>query len=705
MSKIVGIILLSLCLTTSTNGQGSLLAMSQDLWSKLLSGGIAKAGKLDPLKVPVIKVDQSEGDTSYRIILRNVEITGLNESTLDSIHIAKGRLKSNLSELEAGYVSYSDLRDLDAIRYRFHTLMKEPKLQNESFEAIVSATNQESKFKAASREQESRFERLRQYDPFLMKIQADQMREPADRRQKEQKSSQESNYGGFNMEGARVLSRPEIARMVLTPKYPADVQMVYALNSGMNSRLAGMNYQSKQEPSSAGYREASRSSNARERFGDRRDPERYEDVQSQSSFGGRKDQERYENVQSQSSFGTRRDQERYEDVQSQSREGFGGRRGQERYEDVQSQSREGFGGRRGQERYEDVQSQSREDFGGRRGQERYEDVQSQSREGFGGRRGQERYEDVQSQRSFGGKYEDVQTAASENFESKATGQAILPGAAAREPVYQERLEKQPGYIDIVYADGSSNGGMKRFGNRRIESKENARVYGVKEIPKDLLEKKKMVGYNCSDGEPLTKRNEKIKAAIEGKSLKDLSRYAKNYQEQQGFFEEGMQLIYHYGGMNKSEESLPGSRQKRAHKENATDDDVMHVILKIRVPNLRIKSDYQLTGKVGTELVSGNGRVNGNFSELVGDFTIELKRVKDQDMLIVRAARSKLKAKDQKVDFQGMDEKGPVKSILSHGLMAAEAVAAMLADDLATKALNEKSADAMIYRMYKNLPVN
>lgn len=38
-------------------------------------------------------------------------------------------------------------------------------------------------------------------------------------------------------------------------------------------------------------------------------------------------------------------------------------------------------------------------------------------------------------------------------------------------------------------------------------------------------------------------------------------------------------------------------------------------------------------------------------------------------------------------------------------MAAEAVAAMLADDLASKALSEKSADAMIYRMYKNLPVN
>ena len=80
-------------------------------------------------------------------------------------------------------------------------------------------------------------------------------------------------------------------------------------------------------------------------------------------------------------------------------------------------------------------------------------------------------------------------------------------------------------------------------------------------------------------------------------------------------------------------------------------------------------------------------------------------MKDQDVLIVRAARSKLLAKSQDVDLQGMDEKGPVKSILNHGLMAAEAVAAMLADDLATKALNDRTADAMIYKMYKNLPVN
>jgi hypothetical protein len=36
-------------------------------------------------------------------------------------------------------------------------------------------------------------------------------------------------------------------------------------------------------------------------------------------------------------------------------------------------------------------------------------------------------------------------------------------------------------------------------------------------------------------------------------------------------------------------------------------------------------------------------------------------------------------------------------------MAAEAVAAMIVDDLASKALDEDNAEHMIYKMYKNLP--
>lgn len=54
------------------------------------------------------------------------------------------------------------------------------------------------------------------------------------------------------------------------------------------------------------------------------------------------------------------------------------------------------------------------------------------------------------------------------------------------------------------------------------------------------------------------------------------------------------------------------------------------------------------------------------ADVVGDFTIELKKSKGQDELIVRAARSKLSATKKNVSLQGMDEEGPVKSILSNG---------------------------------------
>nr|XP_034185997.1 uncharacterized protein LOC117606988 [Osmia lignaria]XP_034186007.1 uncharacterized protein LOC117606988 [Osmia lignaria] len=578
MAKILRTLYLVALFVSLVKCQGSLLQMSQELWTKLLTGGFSKTGKLDPLKVPVIKVDQSEGDTSYRIILRNVEITGLNESTLDSIHIARGRLKSNLSELEAGYVSYSDLRDLDSIRYRFHTLIKEPKLQNESFEAIVSATNQESKIMTSP--EDSRFDRFRQYDPFLLKIQADKMKEKPER---SENSPQDSNYGTFSMEGAKVVSKQDTSQIVANMRYPADVQMIYAM-SAINAALNARNQEQR-------------------------------------------------------------------------------------------------------EMYDQGRSAS---FGERRGEAR----ESQRRGYHSGRRSETRYEDPE-------------TSASENVERRQDPR-VFPPYIGREQVYQgenRRLEKQPGYIDIVYADGNNNGSVKRFGNGRIESKQDAQVFGMKDVRKEILEGRKGISHNCTEGEPLTKRNEAVKAAFDSKDLNNLTRYARNYQEKEGYFEEGMQLLYHYGGNPANEKVELGKRYKRAHKENETDDDVMHVILKIRAPELRIKSDYQLNGKVGKELIRGTGKLSGNFSELVGDFTIELKKMKDQDILIVRAARSKLNAKKQNVSLQGMDEEGPVKSILTHGLMAAEAVAAMLADDLATKALNDRTADAMIYKMYKNLPVN
>lgn len=41
---------------------------------------------------------------------------------------------------------------------------------------------------------------------------------------------------------------------------------------------------------------------------------------------------------------------------------------------------------------------------------------------------------------------------------------------------------------------------------------------------------------------------------------------------------------------------------------------MRVILRIRVPLLRVKSQYMLTGKVGKEMLRGSGLLIGNFSK-------------------------------------------------------------------------------------------
>lgn len=120
------IIVSFLFLLPGSFGLSGLLEMSQSLWSKLLNGGLSNIEPLDPLRVPIVKVDQSQGRTSYRMILTNIEIRGLNDSSLESIHIGRGSVKSNLSEHEAGYVSYNDRNAIDFIRYRFHTVVKEP---------------------------------------------------------------------------------------------------------------------------------------------------------------------------------------------------------------------------------------------------------------------------------------------------------------------------------------------------------------------------------------------------------------------------------------------------------------------------------------------------------------------------------------------------------------------------------------------------
>lgn len=161
-----------LTLLIAIQARSALLEMSRTLWTKAVSGGLTKIGKLDPLRVPLIKVDQSEGDTTYRMVLRDLDITGLNESILESVHVARGGAKSNLSERETGYVSYSDLRDVDSIGYKFHTMSRQPGPPRESFETVLSPVNRpssryrEDRYGGSrqDRYQSGTFERSRQYE-------------------------------------------------------------------------------------------------------------------------------------------------------------------------------------------------------------------------------------------------------------------------------------------------------------------------------------------------------------------------------------------------------------------------------------------------------------------------------------------------------------------------------------------------------------
>lgn len=76
--------------------------------------------------------------------------------------------------------------------------------------------------------------------------------------------------------------------------------------------------------------------------------------------------------------------------------------------------------------------------------------------------------------------------------------------------------------------------------------------------------RRFIIHNFTESESLLKRNDKLRTAEETKRIKDMVRYAKEFQEKQGYFEEGMELIYHYG--NGSETKVyDGKRMKRAHE--------------------------------------------------------------------------------------------------------------------------------------------
>ncbi|XP_046616311.1 uncharacterized protein LOC124303293 [Neodiprion virginianus] len=599
-------------------GECSLLEMSQVLWTRLLAGGLTKGGALDPLRVPVVKVDQSEGNTSYRIVLRNVEIRGLNLSTLESVHIARGRLKANLSELEAGYVSYSDLRELDSIRYRFHTLVKEPKPRNHT-EGKPSAS----------------------FD----------------------------SKGARNMESETPPAKANQRYQQKTEARDEIVDVVYAQNYMPFEKL-GSTEQKEQLAFSAAVEERSED-------GEESDDEQIECTGSCANKSG---------SSSSSSSNTRR-----ADV-------YQGIRGNRKFgEFSEDDAADEFIGQ------DDAHVSASESV--------------EQKQAFVKAEQTPRGERIVSSPESRNHGKHVISASLElPLRQSGSGhrrqEVFRQGTESARVTAERSYKTPPGYVDIIYADDDDKK-IKHFAGFRRKDDENLRVYGLEEIRKEIERNNRYIVHNFTATEAIQKRNNMTLAAAESKRIKDLIRYAEKFQEKDGYFEQGMQLIYHFGGMDEfgsydsetvqESDSNAAKRRKREHNNHDIEDDIMHVIIGIRVPLLEVKADYHLTGKVGNDVLRGNGLLAGSFNDLIGNFTLELRKV-GKSTMVVRAARARLVASDRKVSFQGMNEKGPVESVLVHGLMAAEAVAAMIADDLATKALSENRAnDAMIYKMYSNDP--
>ena len=77
-------------------------------------------------------------------------------------------------------------------------------------------------------------------------------------------------------------------------------------------------------------------------------------------------------------------------------------------------------------------------------------------------------------------------------------------------------------------------------------------------------------HNFTKDEALTKRNDLARVAAKSKRIQDLIRYAKNHQEEQGYFEEGMELIYHFGDDDNQTQVEP-PRKKRAHNADNAEE--------------------------------------------------------------------------------------------------------------------------------------
>ncbi|XP_028981778.1 uncharacterized protein LOC114841077 [Diachasma alloeum] len=713
--------ILLLCILTASNVSGGddLLDASQILWSKLLNGSLSEIGPLDPLLVPLVKVDQSQGNIRYRMILSDVEVTGLNESTIESVQIGRGRMKSNLSEYEAGYVSYSDAGKLDAIRYRFHTVVKEPKTPDSEELKVKSIEGSEARRRSDfDRFKGNDFRRVNgddnqnnQQQFSRIRIYADESRAPIQGRR---------NYQSIPVYYPSGTYENQNQRHRFSQNYQNQRESVYNRNGSPqfeNLRSSSsQQYDQSQENQgryqqsqiSQPYRSSQRISVSSESQPQRQYTEETRYYQKLSSTPDNQ-REYAEATRNQGQYSRlQNSQQRYEDQSSNQHAGVKTSKvNPSRYSNQNRQTDE-----------TDDRDCAESQFGCIYRRPANSDSAQFNSQGFADRR----------KENFGAESMTFETRArfraGEGNRARVRYPGPNNGVYARVPddngrngpvaedknqQFSERLENQPGYIDIIYVDNNNRNNkneknrMRHFGNLRIDSTRDMTVYSFEDAVRDLENHRRFIIHNFTEGESLLKKNDRIRLAEETRRIEDLIRYAKSHQEKEGYFEEGLEIIYHYpSDDNNNSSAIESRRLKRAHEEEDDDDDIMHLVVKIRVPSMRVKAGYVLMGKVGEQVLRGDGRLDGNFTELVGDFTVELKKTGDNTM-IVRAARAKLEAADKNLDLEGMDDKGPVEEILNQGLVAAEAVAAMLADDLATKALSDKTSDSIIYKLYRELP--
>ncbi|KAJ8673668.1 hypothetical protein QAD02_004930 [Eretmocerus hayati] len=820
--------------------QAPLLEVSQAVWSRLLSGNFYRLGKLDPLRVPVVRVDQSDNGTSYRVVLKDLEVIGLNKSRIESVKVVRGELKVNLTEGEAGYVNYDDQKAVDSIRYRFHTIVKEPK--KEEKHGVEGHLEYDPVERRAQQEED---DTLRLSAQFARLNQPQQSQEQQKRRQyyvdlsvPNGKADKEIVFGEASQPQATTALPTHYDDMKVvfhsTPRNPSSVRVVYFHSYASNgsalsensrpcigackSNFAGSTQTRRytsQEPQYAPYQpyanyEANPSSTQQPNYGikahfgssgfsaEASNPkgQNHFSIKSNSDV---KSQPRPSNPDSDYYHSTAHYEQQprpsggtYEvkansgnnrEFSVKGGEGFGFSYSSQHKNEHEHQPQNAhfsvkgsgypheesgvkYSGGYGQFSAEGQRAPHQGEPGvkvhqgpsvdvhfGRPAEQShgpyYREQPAPGYEAKGHYGGGEFEAGVKGVKQPGSGYHGSFKSGQLNFEGQSgnrdgqrfglsygpaaqgvkgstqrpaspTGdysehhyeytrqdsqapryaeRRILTNAEEFEPYKSPvvRVESQPGYIDVVYASPVSTKGNQP---RKLSPTEDPRAF-VKHEGSHVE-----AHFSTGNHESQQRKGVNVTGSANNRRVEDLSRYAADFQEKQGYYEEGMELIYHFGTFNASRAVVKSGndsliRKKREHDRE--EEDVMHAIVRIRVPRLSVKAGYELEGKVDKEQLKGTGLFAGNFTDVTADFAIELKQV-DNRTMIVRAARAKLVSTGREIKLEGMDEKGPVKAILSHGAMAAEAVAAMIADDLATKALNEGNSEAQVYKMYRNLPV-